>query len=409
MLKIKRKTLFILGIAIIIILVTAISSYATTSQTKVDADNIYLSDITYLNDKSFAQSGHSIILDKNQESDFITLKINGKSIPFLKGICAWATSEVVYDLSKYNYDYFTSYIGVDASEQSDYFNTGAKFYIYTSNDGEYWQEQYQSDILYGWSDAPFIKINIKGANYLKLVADENQEYPGDFWSSWYDETVFADAKLIREDYVEDKTEVDFIKNVEEYDEKIMTYSVNQEIVGEYELVLLQREFVKNVGYEILQQFVKYSDENYNAISWLMNDVDNLCLYIVGGEPDGKYIESLNILSQLYNTYKEDLKNGEITANGTVLKDLYSRMMITLSLTHSTNVGLWAGGMTNNPNDPNNSNAIVRYGIYKKMHQEGKLDNEIFESLSVEEMRFVMNNIIDDEEIEWLNTYTTEKW
>ena len=407
MLKIKRKTLFILGIAIIIILVTAISSYATTSQTKVDADNIYLSDITYLNDKSFAQSGHSIILDKNQESDFITLKINGKSIPFLKGICAWATSEVVYDLSKYNYDYFTSYIGVDASEQSDYFNTGAKFYIYTSNDGEYWQEQYQSDILYGWSDAPFIKINIKGANYLKLVADENQEYPGDFWSSWYDETVFADAKLIREDYVEDKTEVDFIKNVEEYDEKIMTYSVNQEIVGEYELVLLQREFVKNVGYEILQQFVKYSDENYNAISWLMNDVDNLCLYIVGGEPDGKYIESLNILSQLYNTYKEDLKNGEITANGTVLKDLYSRMMITLSLTHSTNVGLWAGGMTNNPNDPNNSNAIVRYGIYKKMHQEGKLDNEIFESLSVEEMRFVMNNIIDDEEIEWLNTYTTE--
>ena len=50
MLKIKRKTLFILGIAIIIILVTAISSYATTSQTKVDADNIYLSDITYLND-----------------------------------------------------------------------------------------------------------------------------------------------------------------------------------------------------------------------------------------------------------------------------------------------------------------------------------------------------------------------
>lgn len=43
-----------------------------------------------------------------------------------------------------------------------------------------------------------------------------------------------------------------------------------------------------------------------------------------------------------------------------------------------------------------------------MHKEGLLEDKIFESLNVEEMRFVMNNIIDDEEIEWLNEYTTEK-
>ncbi len=208
--------------------------------------------------------------------------------------------------------------------------------------------------------------------------------------------------------MENTTEVDFIKTVEEYDKKIKTYSVNQEITGEYELALLQREFVKNVGYDILQQFVRYSDDNYQVISWLMNNVYNLRLYIIGGEPDGSYIESLRILSQLYATYKEDLNSEEVTANGTALKDLYRRMMITLSLTHSTDVGLWAGGMTNNPNDPNNSNAVTRYEIYKKMHQEGKLDNKIFESLTIEEMRFVMNNIIDDEEIEWLNEYTTEK-
>lgn len=242
---------------------------AETSQTTINSDYVYLSDISYLNDKSFAQNGYSILLDKNKDSDFIKLNINGKEKSFLKGICAWATSEVVYDLSQYDYDYFTSYIGIDASEKSDYFNTGAKFYIYTSKDGAYWEEEYQSEILYGWSEAIFIKINIKGANYLKLVADENQEYPGDFWSSWYDETVYADAKLIKEDYIEDKEEADFIKTVEEYDKKIKTYSINQEITGEYELALLQREFVKNVGYEILQQFVKYSNENYDAISWIV--------------------------------------------------------------------------------------------------------------------------------------------
>ena len=388
--------------------VVATSSYTITSYTTENPEYVYLSDISYLNDKSFAQSGYSILLDKNQNSDVITLNVNGKAMPFLKGICAWATSEIVYDLSEYEYDYFTSYIGVDASEQSDYFNTGAKFYIYTSDDGEYWKEEYQSDVLYGWSDAPFIKINIKDVNYLKLVADENQEYPGDWWSAWYDETVFADAKLIKEGYEEDKAGANFIKTVEEYDETIKMQPVNQEITGEYELTLLQREFVKNVGYDLLQQFVKYSDENYNVVSWLMNDVDNLRLYIIGGEPDGSYIESLRVLSRLYDTYKEDLDIEEITQNGTSLKDLYRRMMITLSLTHSTNVGLWAGGMTNNPNDPNNSNAVVRYEIYKKMHQEEKLDNKIFESLTIEEMRFVMNNIIDDEELEWLNAYTTEK-
>ena len=399
MLKASLKMLFVLGSIIAMILTTTTYSYAIILQETENSDYIYLSDISYLNDKSFAQSGYSILLDKNKDSNFITLNVDGKVKPFLKGICAWATSEIVYDLGEHDYDYFTSYIGIDASEQSDYFNTGAKFYIYTSIDGAYWEEKYESDILYGWSEAPFIKINIKGAKYLKLVADENQEYPGDFWSPWYDETVYADAKLIKENYVEDTTAVEFIKTVEEYDQKIKMQSVNQEITGEYELTLLQREFVNNVGYDLLQQFVKYSDENYDAISWLMNDVDNLRLYIIGGEPDGSYIESLRILSQLYDTYKDDLNNEE---------NLYHKMMITLSLTHSTNVGLWAGGMTNNPNDPNNSNAVVRYEIYKKMYQEGKLDNEIFESLNIEEMRFVMNNIIDDEEIEWLNAYTTEK-
>ena len=42
-------------------------------------------------------------------------------------------------------------------------------------------------------------------------------------------------------------------------------------------------------------------------------------------------------------------------------------------------------------------------IYDNVENK-KLDNNIFENLSVEEMRFVMNNIIDDEEIMWLNEF-----
>ena len=172
-----------------ILAVTTIT-YGATSQTTESSDYVYLSDISYIKDKSFAANGHTIHLDKNDSNNLITLKVNNVSTPFIKGICAWATSEIVYDLREYNYDYFTSYIGVDISEQSNYFNGGAKFYIYTSEDGQDWKEQYHSDVFFGWSEAQFIKINIKEANYLKLVADENIEYPGDWWSNWYDEAVF---------------------------------------------------------------------------------------------------------------------------------------------------------------------------------------------------------------------------
>ena len=116
MLKVRMKILAILGIALVMIMAATTISNAETSQTTINSDYVYLSDISYLNDKSFAQNGYSILLDKNKDNDFIKLNISGKEKPFLKGICAWATSEVVYDLSQFDYDYFTSYIGIDASE-----------------------------------------------------------------------------------------------------------------------------------------------------------------------------------------------------------------------------------------------------------------------------------------------------
>ena len=61
---------------------------------------------------------------------------------------------------------------------------------------------------------PIIKVDIKNANYLKLVADENQEYSGDWWSSWYDETVFANAKLIKEGYNKQIEILDFFNSLD---------------------------------------------------------------------------------------------------------------------------------------------------------------------------------------------------
>ncbi len=403
----KRKTLLILEIIGLIVLAGTTYTYASVSEeTKKSNDFTYLSDITYVEDKSFVDSEHFIYKDTNETSNLITVNVEGKKRSFFKGMCAWATSELVYDLRNYDYDYFTSYLGVDVRQQETYANNGVIFRIYVSEDGENWGKPIaQTNAIRGMDNSKFIKVNIKNAKYLKLVADEN----GDSWfTQWYDEAVYADAKLIKEGYQEDTSVIDFIKPVEEYDNIIKNKYAGQEITGDYELTLLQREFVNNVGYDILQSFVKYNENYKEVVSWLMNDNENLCLYIMGGKPDGAYIESLKVLSELYTRYKDDLKNETVTKNGIVLKDLYRKMMVSLSLTHSANCGLWAGGMTNNPNDPNNSNAVTRYEIYKKMHQEGKLDNKIFEFLKVEEMRFLTNNIIDDEEIEWINAYTKKQ-
>ena len=134
----------------------------------------------------------------------------------------------------------------------------------------------------------------------------------------------------------------------------------------------------------------------------MNDKETLRLYLAGGKPEGSYLNSVKVLSRLYTTYKTDLANDNITSHGTKYSDLYRKMILSLSLTASgKNYFFFDGTQVSDP--------VTRYQIYKDLHlhkgqDQELIENEIFESLTVEEMRFVMNTIIDDEEIVWLNHY-----
>ena len=374
-------------------------------------DYVYLSDIGYKEDETYVESGYYLRLDKNNSSGLITLNVKGEKREFIKGIAAWATSSLVYDLTNLDYDYFVTYLGVDAKETSTYYNSGVTFTIYTSSDGTEWKEAYKSGIKKGWDDADYVEIPLEGVKYLKLYAYEN----GDSWySMWYDDAVYADAKLVKEGYVEDLSDDNtVVKKVADYDAIIKKYEDNIKKgdfsnIDEYKLTLLQRDFVNNVGYGILQALLRYSDEYKEVLSWLMNDSETLELYVLGGAPDGNYASSLKILNSLYKKYKDtDLKNENLTSEGVKYQDLYKKMIVTLSLTHSANVGLWVTGAPEDPDDPNGSNALKRYEIYKELKEKGLLIDNIYDHLAVEEMRFVMNNIIDDEEIIWLNHYTTE--
>lgn len=412
----KKESGFLLKICIcfaLLIIASLLPKYSNESFATVQDSNeefCYLSDIEYIKEQSSVGWG-SITLDRNLETKYnkglIALIINGEQKTFMKGVSAHAISTLVYDVSELGYDYFSTYYGVDASRGTN--GNGVKFAIYTSTDGENWDLHtlVSPPVKKGDSEAEFITVDIRGKKYIKLYAHNNG-------NATADHAVYADAKLYKEGYEEDTTPVSFIKTVAEYDEIIKRYN-GQEITGEYEKTLLQREFVKNVGYDVLQFLAKYKVSYRETLEWLMNDSENLRLYVLGGTPEGgSYYNSLIQLFRLYNEYSDDftkdkLLNNEWCPEGMTNGDLYKKMAITLSLTHSNVVGLWMQASA----PENKSDALRRYAIYKYMYENGMLNASLdgnwdmtkwFEALQVEEMRFIMNNLIDDEEIIWLNRY-----
>lgn len=350
--------------------------------------------VKYLSDMEYSKASvgwGTLTFDKTQDNASLILRVDGYSTAFRKGIWAHATSTIEYDLSNYSdFAYFTTYYGLNTTSQA---GNGVKFYIYTSTDGENWtlRTEENPEALKGASNAKFAKIDIRGAKYLRLYADA-------FGSNASDHAVWADSKLIKEGYTDEIT-----IPVATLDEYIKEHYAVGPVSEEMSLPLLQRTFISRVGQYTLRSFVDASPENYETLRWFIHNEEALRLWIVGGAPNGSYERALQVLSQLYTAHKEDLETEELTSLGNKYKDLYLKMMLALSLTHSANVGLWIGGNQF-------SSALTRYEIYKDMHRNNRLmSNEMFENYTVEEMRWVMSNNIDDEEIQWLRDYSYKRY
>ena len=375
-----------------------------------ESDFCYLSDIPYDTRQSKPGWGTIHINETDGGANF-SVKIEGALYSFEKGIWAHASSKVVYDLTNYSdYDYLTTYMGVNNTSGNR--GNGVKFYIYTSTDGSNWELKTEENppVIKSADNAIFAKIDIKGAKFLKLEANDNG-------SNGNDHSVYVDAKLIKETYKEPGEEL--VPSIDELDNKIKTEFANADLTNpEYELTLLKRELINRVGNYALKRFLGESEQNTNTYVWLTSNLDVLRLYMLGGTPEGgSYYNSLTQLSRLYDEYSNDFTNSQRIQNdwcpaNMTKGDLYKKMAISLSLTHSQRVGLWMqSGATENQSD-----ALKRYAIYKYMYENGKLNalggnwdiTKWFESLQVEEMRFIMNNAIDDEEILWLNAYVQDK-
>jgi len=356
--------------------------------------------------RSESRAGYDKIrINKTNDSGAkISVKMEGAYYSFDYGIWAHATSNIYYDISEYSekYHYLTVYTGINQTSSS---GNGVKFWIYTSNDDTFttsgtdnWILKNDPDrVVMPGQNAVFEKIDIRGAKYLRLQAYDNG-------GNGNDHSVWVNPMLITDEYKED--DESGVESIESYDQKIKAYPNKTLSDPKFELLLLQRKFTNNVGNYALKRFLSEDPANKDMLDWLMNDLENLKLYVLGGTPEGgSYYNSLTQLSRLYNEYEIDFTNTTRLGNkwnpNLTYGDLYKKMAITLSLTHAQPVRLWMQPSA----AENQSDALKRYAIFKYLHKNEKLkvkdnlDYTIwFENLEVEEMRFIMNNAIDDEEI-----------
>ena len=366
----------------------------------VNSDHVYLSDLKWESAVSGWKDQRALKVDQNEPGKLISLLVEGKQKFFLHGVFAHATSTVIYDISEYTkkgFDTFAAYIGVDTYASSN--GNGVKFEISVSNDKSNWTELKTTGIMKGDTNAEKISLTISNYKYLKL-------YAYDCGNQSSDHSVYADAIIYNSSTYSPRLDatVDFVKDVSVYDAELKNHSATDILKdSNLELKLLQRTLVSRVGYQILQAYATDSQENEETLKWLFNDKNVLKKYITGGEPLGNYISSFNVLSKLYHTYKADLSSEH--------KDVFLTMMLAISLTHSNTVALWVSGENG---EPVTSDPVARYAAFKKLYTKTGLpdnyqptfDIQTFEALTVEEMRWVVDSRLSDEEIPWLNWYSS---
>lgn len=431
--------------------VSANSNKMITAQKSNTENFIYLSDYDYLTELngkteidgkpvSYAtedpcfETGADIVLNscalKSNSDGKISLATGGYDEEgflnvkrFLKGITACAESVVVYDISAFDYDWFSTYYGVDSKVspagfvgEAPFNSSICKFYFYTSVDGETWtlESEENPPEIKGYENHAFIKFSVKNKNYIKMVAVPAYE------GTEANHAVYGNPILFKEGFVFDDTPYDFIKTIEECDEIIKNHSYD-ELLSNYEDIILTRKFVSFFGYDNLQDFAHVDERHKNVIKWILHDdLDALRYFVTGGMPSGFSAASnideirtkiLKNLYTLYTAHGEDINDTTALTYPPKFKsnatrgDLYKRMIISVSITHANDIvfALCGNVPGNPPSDP-----LFRYEAYKKFHANGWLKNEIFERLTVPEMMQVLNIEIRDDELEWLSWYVRIK-
>lgn len=107
---------------------------------------------------------------------------NNEIVTYEKGLGSHSTATAIYDLTKIDAQYFTSFIGVDRAMYNSVGSVG--FQVFLDN-----EKVYDSGVMRSTDKQKFVEVELSGAKELKLVINDGGNGNGSDHANW------ADAKL----------------------------------------------------------------------------------------------------------------------------------------------------------------------------------------------------------------------
>ena len=186
----------------------------------------------------------------------------------------------------------------------------------------------------------------------------------------------------------------------------LIYDAGRVKTGENNSAKWEEPKTPNAGYDALASFARESPENARFLQWLLSDYETLQLYVTGGQPGGRdwwqdgagYVRSIRQFMALAKAHADDIAPSK-TADPD--RSVYKKMMISAALGMNDLSRLWTG--SNPVPDP-----VGRYEIIKTFRANADryhFQKDLFDALPIENMRWVFENRIANEEMPWLANYT----
>ncbi|MGL6106321.1 NPCBM/NEW2 domain-containing protein [Romboutsia sp.] len=214
-------------------------------------------DYTYLTKydwKSAVQSYSTTRKDKSVSDKAIRLtNKNNEEVVYERGIGAHANATIIYDLSNKNYNYFTSYIGVDREMYNRPGSVSFEVYV----DG---QKQYDSGLMQARDPQKFVEVNIQNAKELKLVVKDGGNGVGSDHASW------GDTKLYYAN--EERADITKLKEAIEKAETIESDNYSEESINNLTTVI-------NQGKELIKADFTNQAQCDEAVKNIENAINNL--------------------------------------------------------------------------------------------------------------------------------------
>lgn len=396
----KRKLSLLIACAIATTSILSPLSFNSVSANTVeviemaeDKAEVSLIDLGYVNDKALTYTKYkNIKLNQNTDGLPIQLKLFGEAVQFEKGISAHAESSIVYDVEQYSkeFTHLRGYAGVDTRQASK--GDGVIFIVYTSKDGQQWEEKFRSGVQKGQSECVILNVDITGAKYVKVFANHNT-YNGN------DHAVYGNLRLVDASKdVQRGMVINGVKTVAEYDALLKSKGEATQVAESEKKLVYQRELVNRVGYDALNDLYYRNPEYREAIDYFFNNEQALAYYIEAGLPDGgSQPQVLSNFAKIYNKYASEIKADQ---------EYLLKLAVSIALSHSKTVAFWTG--TAKPQDPVKRYESFKYLAENVMDLEGEGNAEHFKSLCSALMQFTVNARLHEDEVIWLAEYAMSK-